>query len=412
MNNEKNDLNELTISALGQLSASSEFVLARAESNLKAAAMRETTALPFFDEATHGGLYNGLTVIAGLPGAGKTTLLVQLAVERSLVGLPTVYVTKDMSKTEVLLKAIGYSLGAPVDTVAEHARFIGLGMMNRDFRQYLENVVILEPADEDFLTAINSGVELEETSNVGKMVEVFTKYFAPKRPVFVFDSLQSMALSPQYTAKDGVDLALLEFKRLQRKFDAPFVLVSNLARSAYNSEITMASLKESGNIEYEASCVLALEPKEHYADYNHFRDEDVRYMCIKNLKDRVGGYKRVELAFKVSYGKFLYAAEERRNAAELEKMLKDASMAGGGNCCSFGGVPVASGSDGMAGMSVGPRKKPKQNSEAPQKEGAFAPVEYPKPIPEPKLPITFEEENPRPKTEYFDAKEFLKVRKK
>ena len=72
----------------------------------------------------------------------------------------------------------------------------------------------------------------------------------------------------------------------------------------YDKDLDISCLKESGNIEYEASCILGMEIAGSAINLNDFRQELVRQIKIKNLKDRSGGYKEVVVEFDVLRSSF------------------------------------------------------------------------------------------------------------
>ena len=305
--------------------------------------MRIPTGIDFVDNVTNGGLYNGITVIAGVPGIGKTSMLVQIGVEMSAQGYPVIYISKDMTAPEIMLKALcfvsGKYCGNGIDTNT-------LGELVRDGKlsdeltdKYIKicrNFTILDfrfEANSDFISLANSALNIgnddsddgsvQSVSYLASIFEVYCSLYK-NPPLFIIDSLQSLALYSSMTGKEGVDSVLSQIKYLQMSFGVPVLLVSNLNRSSYRKSIGIDSLKESGNIEYDASAILALDTCE---DLEDFRDSESRRIVIKNLKDRASGYRECEVIFDVKYGRFSCEGAEIPCMQAMVKQDKNAAAA-------------------------------------------------------------------------------------
>ncbi len=327
--------NELDITAVNNLSAVSEAVLGKVTERLRSCAMRVPTGIEFFDEMSGGGIYNGLNVIAGMPNVGKTTFLVQLAVELSKAGRPVVFMSKDMSMTEIMLKAISYVSGAylhrtlDINEVAEALREGSLptdvtdvfgdvcrNLHIRELRvgadiafEHVADVIVNEAksdadddASRDDETAPKStDVPFGCLGLMGNIFEIYSKVYDEK-PVFIIDSLQSVSLDTGESGKGGVDFALSYIKYWQMQCNAPVIVVSNLNRASYDKgDITISSLKESGNIEYDASSVWCICGMDALHECRESVIRDIRFI---NLKDRAAGACENTVKFNVLLGCF------------------------------------------------------------------------------------------------------------
>lgn len=324
-------LNELIRASIAKFSVGSEHSLSKMIKWFGENALRIPTGVDFFDEATNGGLYNGITVLAGAPNLGKTTLLVQVAVSLSSKGIPVIYITKDMSRAEIYLKVVGHvsnisgcKNGLAIPEVAE---YLNLGGLPEDLKTAIfkrcGNLHIVETrqgANDEFEAILDNAL-LDEKLYIGKIFQLYCKYFEEIKPVFIIDSLQSIALEYAGTSKEGIDLALSYIKGLQLSYGAPVILVSNLNRASYQQRLSISSLKESGNIEYESSTILGLEAYNGEAP-DELRSKDKRKITLKNLKDRVGGYKEVDIEFDAPHSMFRKLSEEGFSVSRLrEDML-------------------------------------------------------------------------------------------
>ena len=98
------------------------------------------------------------------------------------------------------------------------------------------------------------------------------------------------------TDKQNMDTSITELKRLTAQ-GCPVIAISSLNRASYDSPVTMASLKESGNIEYSAETILALDLQAMYDaqrqnakgfDLNSEKQKPARAVLLTVLKNRNG----------------------------------------------------------------------------------------------------------------------------
>ena len=93
-------LGALSVQVLSNLAAGSESTLGKVKEYYSVHHNHLPTGVEFFDGLCSGGLYDGISILAGVPNCGKTTLLVQVALSLSAKGIPVVFVSKDMKPEE------------------------------------------------------------------------------------------------------------------------------------------------------------------------------------------------------------------------------------------------------------------------------------------------------------------------
>ena len=271
------------------------------------------TGVSFIDSVTNGGLILGMTVLGGMPNVGKSTLLVQVAVELCKKGTPVVYVNKDMRAEEVMLKAVSYISAMPflseTYSVTDISKVYSMGNdiaddVRLEVVQFCERLHVIDIDDAKWS---DIGVaRLSEKSALGRVIEAYCSYYK-ESPVFIIDSLQSIAVSADRNSKESMDLVLSEIRCLQRKYNVRVVLVSNFNRGSYDKPADLLSFKESGSIEYFSDCVLALD----FADKSQkARKSMVRKVNLVNLKDRVSEHKELALKFDVLKSTFYAASSD------------------------------------------------------------------------------------------------------
>ena len=79
-----------------------------------------------------------------------------------------------------------------------------------------------------------------------------------KAPVVCLDYLQIVPMNREST-KLGIDEAVRKLKKFQRDTNTTFIVISSFNRTNYAQSVSFESFKESGNIEYTADVVWALQ---------------------------------------------------------------------------------------------------------------------------------------------------------
>jgi len=133
---------------------------------------------------------------------------------------------------------------------------------------------------------------------------------ADKPPLLlVIDYLQIIPAGKEApdAIREKIDWNLSELRRLSRDLKAPILVVSSMNRASYqgNNPPTMASLKESGGIEYSADGVICLwrdkeESKSLTKDLSKQTDRIVAFI----LKNRNGELSKVKLNFTKAWALF------------------------------------------------------------------------------------------------------------
>lgn len=209
--------------------------------------------LPTLDDCTRGGLRSGsLVFLAGAPGSGKTSLLVQLVLHYAVAGHPVVLLAADESAHGLLVR-LGQLLG------------LDRGALERgdvETRRRLTALCVdLQIAIVDQDEVDGAGVE-----SAAELLGAMTKR-AGVPGVFAVDSAQTVRCAAG-DAADGIRLrisaAAEALKRAAKAHDALVLCTSEMARSSYRSKRSgdnseaLASMKESGALEYAGSLIIAL----------------------------------------------------------------------------------------------------------------------------------------------------------
>ena len=119
----------------------------------------------------------------------------------------------------------------------------------------------LDYAREDFTT---SEIDLRVLELQDETVDDLLNLLWPlctdkaKAPVVCLDYLQIMPTGREST-KLGIDETVRKLKKFQRDTNTTFIVISSFNRTNYAQSVSFESFKESGNIEYTADVVWALQ---------------------------------------------------------------------------------------------------------------------------------------------------------
>ena len=213
------------------------------------------TGFRHLDNLTNG-LEAGLYLLAGPPKTGKTTFVNQLAYQVAQAGLPVIYVSFENDPLDLLLKQLCRLSDQPLMRAQK-------GEVDR---AALETVAArLEREVGDRLYYVAGGAETTVAQVRGKMKQALAHHAAP-RGLLVLDYLQKMALVKPVgqQMRDNVNHLSLQLRDLSREVNSPLLAVASLSREGYapGRKANLSTLKESGNLEYDADAVWLLESEE------------------------------------------------------------------------------------------------------------------------------------------------------
>jgi len=293
------------------------------------------------DKVLGGGIAcKGMYVIGANSGLGKSTWCLQIAQEISKSGRPVVYYSLEMPQDRILAKAFSRQLyldnkGKPI------AKYSGNDLFNNErvkdlldtaskWKQFEKAKAIVEQEVENFfvVTGYESN-QLEHMVTAKQICEdtlAFEEEFNREKsekivPIVIVDYLQLLASAKDNgggSDKQKIDESVGYFMKLASKM--PVILISSLSRGGYKEQISMEFLKESGNIEYSADCVLGLQlaafanPLKKAVDLAKEMSQSPRKVELVVLKNRYGkSGEKIKLDF---YPDHDYFAESKTNKTE------------------------------------------------------------------------------------------------
>ena len=233
----------------------------------------------------------GLYVIGATPAAGKTTFCWQLLEQLAERGEDCIYCSYEMSGLELFTKTAARRLFLRDKQTTLTAADIRRGSWSTQ----LDNVISEVANSKTNLQVL----ELQDESIDELLIRLKPLCFdKQKAPVICLDYLQIVPSSKEST-KLGVDDSVRKLKKFQRDTNSTFIVISSFNRANYAQGVSFESFKESGNIEYTADVVWALQLNIlNYVNASNISDtrkrideakkQQPRQIILKCLKNRHG----------------------------------------------------------------------------------------------------------------------------
>ncbi|WP_336764376.1 DnaB-like helicase C-terminal domain-containing protein [Asaia sp. VD9] len=280
------------------------------------AAWKAGNALSGIDTGYEGlnGLLSGLKpggvyVIAARPGVGKSSLMLGIAMRAAQRNGRGLIWSGEMSAEELMSKAIAGKTGLPVDVVMTgHWKFPN-GERRPVSREDMDRIVSAGMAARDIPLMVDD----REGATVQQILARARRMKRQKQGLafIALDYLQLMEASAAVKRSGNRTAEVTEISRdvarMARELNVPVIALSQLNRQSENREDrrpSLADIRDSGAIEQDARCVMAL-----------YREEMA-------LRLRVGADGQVSRNSGESD-----AAYEKRSAEVTERLAKSAGTA-------------------------------------------------------------------------------------
>ena len=207
----------------------------------------------------NGGLAGGrLYIIGGIPSSGKTVLTNNVADNICRNGFPVLFFSYDDGRVELRYRTLSRFTGHSIELF--NVRSLP------DIRSFFSNP--------DIIKIVNLKYVVEQQIAIEKWEETIESIIKKHgtAPVIIIDYLRKLKTdSKSNDERLRIDDMLSKLTTLAKKHNTPIVAISELARDSYKSgqRLSIASFKETGMIEYEASWlgILAAVEKDETGGY-------------------------------------------------------------------------------------------------------------------------------------------------
>ena len=195
---------------------------------------------------------------------GKSTLALQMADQMAANNIPVVYMSLEMSREDITAKLVSMHTftdvggrfaktateltGSQLDKFSD-ADWAAVGEAVSALTSHRANITICD--------ACVHGMSVDDISNY---MQEYTKAY-DVAPVLIIDYLQILKASEgmeRYTDKQAVDHNVAEFRTLAATYNVPVIVISSFNRESYNSQVSLKSYKDNGNIEYSSDTLIGL----------------------------------------------------------------------------------------------------------------------------------------------------------
>ncbi len=197
------------------------------------------------EKQMNGGLAGGrLYVFGGIPSAGKTVLLNNIADNICRNGYPVLFFSYDDGSEELLFRTFARFSDYDIDA------FNVRTAKDEDIRYIFNSSEVKKIIEVKYV--VKQQIKVEKWD---EMIEELIKMHN-RPPVIIIDFLRKLKTdSKSNDERLRIDDMLCKLTELAKKYNIPVVAISELARDSYKSgqRLSIASFKETGMIEYEAS---------------------------------------------------------------------------------------------------------------------------------------------------------------
>lgn len=256
------------------------------------------------------GLTEGVFIMAGAPSCGKTTLAKQIAdYVADTEKVPVLFYSFEQSAEELRIKSL-----ARLSSI--DSRVIWKGRTDTNTWRKVEKAnEEYRQGSGPYLTIVEAG--RKDTVEAIRAAALMAKRKAGDKPVLlILDYLQIIPAgkdAPE-ALRERIDWNLSELRRLSRGLKSPVLVISSENREAYkgNNPPTLASLKESGGIEYSADGVICLwrDKKESENMTEKYKRLTIRVEAHV-LKNRNGELAKIKLDFTPAWSLFTEKEKDR-----------------------------------------------------------------------------------------------------
>lgn len=235
----------------------------------------------------------GLYVLGATPACGKTTFAWQLLEQLAENGETCIFCSYEMAALELFSKSLAREIFIADNNTTLTAAEIRKGSKSNTLYDVLAKM--LEKQKSFKLLQLRD----ETVDDLLRMIRPYCKD-KDNSPVVCVDYLQIIPPSADVkltTDKARIDDIVHKLKTFQRETNTTFIVVSSFNRVNYYSQVSFESFKDSGNIEYTADVIWALqmyvantikqgttisETRKIFDDAKKQQPREIQLKCLKN----------------------------------------------------------------------------------------------------------------------------------
>ena len=252
------------------------------------------------DEILGGGFQPGQTYVFGAPPAtGKSTLALAFSRTHSARGGRVIYISYEVGLEASILRALADITGE------EHDDLLGGGVDPSTIAATHWSRLEAETKGIYFMDAtdLHNRPQVDDLARAVELVKGVGNDTDPYGPLVVLDFLQLAARWVSDNDRDDTRARVARLSNiltgLARRFQVPVLILSSVARSAYDEPENLAAFKEAGDIESDADVAMILGPRASCKDwYTQHKEDETWNLRLRVLKNRHGKTNGQDLDFK------------------------------------------------------------------------------------------------------------------
>ena len=248
----------------------------------------------------------GLYVVGATPAAGKTTFCWQLLDQFAKTDETCIFCSYEMSALELYSKTLARELflrdensSLERDFFLNTSTFTAADIRKGAFSHNLEELMIELCTDKN-LKGVNL-LELRDES-IDDLLRLLKPFCTgkDKAPIVCLDYLQIVPPANDkqlLNDKAKIDDIVHKLKSFQRETNTTFFVISSFNRGNYSTQVSFESFKDSGNIEYTADVIWALQlnivnhiktgatvsdTRKKFDDAKKAQPREIQLKCLKN----------------------------------------------------------------------------------------------------------------------------------
>lgn len=270
------------------------------------------TGLTFFDDLLGGGVVRqSLLLLMAAPGTGKTTLCQQIAEAMALNHKPVIYLNFEMSKEQMLAKAISgqiqRSQDPKINTSGRKIKSESTLDVLQGYRWTAEDKAEIEAAVKVYqknsypyirYNPDNLGTDVDDVLGYLRRIGDRAKASGRETPVVVCDYLHLLSSSKGLEVQELIKQAVTGLKGYAKDYDTFVIgIVATNRDSSSKGKVSLWSGRDSSNLEFTGDYVLSL--NQYDIDKGDVTPDDAKkvselqkakwqQMIIRVLKNRFG----------------------------------------------------------------------------------------------------------------------------
>lgn len=232
-----------------------------------------STSFEYIDRKLGGGFAPGELVYLGArPGVGKTLLALQIMISAARQGTPVLFISREMVNLALAKRLVAQASEEVIDKAS-----LRTGNVNTK-----QKAVIAATAKELMRLPILMD---DRSTSIEGLLDVVTRMARHEIGFVIVDYLQLLrTVKPEKDRRRQVEAVSHGLKNIAMQFKIPVLCMSSLSRPSNkekeNIRPTMASLRESGELEHDADTILFL--------CRAFRENTTECIIAKNRDGETG----------------------------------------------------------------------------------------------------------------------------